>query len=489
MSILERKKTAGSHIKRTKSLLNTIGTLPPEVLITIFQIYVDDAGGIALIGSSPLRIPPNIPASVCRLWRDLTLSTATLWTDLSVTLWGIIQPEMLEIVLSRSYGSPLNLQIVGYQQGSGVDTLQTLVNESHRWRCLSLIRSSQISLSSFKHIALPSLEHLRVHCPAVEDYSNEILPLRILECAPKLKSFEGPVIRAYLPLPWLQLTSIRCTILEDLMESMLLCSGASFLSISFDPNYIFPPDEGDITKPSINFDCTDLELNIIQEPKYMATSSAVFMGISCPKLRRLGVKNKGSSGYREHYVPALLELQPIQKLALQSHGQLRSLSITHIAISLEGSFSDLFSELPLLENLTIVEYRWLSASEKNILLAPSILHTPLLDDLTALRENQADTESPHIRPLLPRLQTLEIGVGFPSSHFSVSAFQSLVESRWLPNGEHGEDGVVCLREVIFSSGGKHWEADFLEDKVMDSLKSVVQMGMKVRTGKHYYNGF
>lgn len=96
-----------------------------------------------------------------------------------------------------------------------------------------------------------------------------------------------------------------------------------------------------------------------------------------------------------------------------------------------------------------------------------------------------DENLSHALPLLPRLTILEIGVALPSDHFSIPAFQRLVESRWLPDSS--VDGLTCLRrEVIFSSGDQYSRTVFLTDSVIGALRPVKQKDMKVSTGIQYY---
>jgi hypothetical protein len=474
---------------RVKLLLTPISTLPFETLIKIFREFIEDAGGVLLTGCDRLSIPPNVLGSVCKLWREITVSTPSLWTELYVNLETGIIPAKLDMILSRSQNSLLNLKIIsdwkGYESRND-DALESLARECGRWRRLSLLNPWNILCSSsFPSFSeeLPNLEHLEVSYPIPESFGP--LPLDMFQHATKLRSLKVAEMGPHLTLPWSQLTSIECIISTDIQENMSLCKDASILSIFFDPKYIsnYALD----VEHNYDFNCRDLELDLNEGtdmgndyPHLRTNYIAIIQGISCPQLQALKITDSKSKLDSSGGAPETFPLGPIQALALQSRGQLRSLTISYIPFHPDDSFSEFLAELPLLENLSIVE---LATAEF------PVLRTSLLEDLTAFNSTtQNDASMPQPLPLCPRLTKLEFGVGESANHFSIFAFKRLVESRWFPDRismEVPSDGVACLRKVIFSSPADSEGAQSLMSSVFQSLHSVQEKGMDVDTGKHY----
>ena len=97
------KKSLLSQIQWARSVLVSIRALPAEILAIIFQMYVDSAGGIRLTHDGiQTDIPPNMLGAVCHHWRNITLSTLSLWSTMDVALVPTRHTAFLEHLLERS---------------------------------------------------------------------------------------------------------------------------------------------------------------------------------------------------------------------------------------------------------------------------------------------------------------------------------------------------------------------------------------------------
>jgi hypothetical protein len=492
LSMNQQTSELRSFLSRMKSLLSPIRNLPSDLLSKIFLMFVEDAGGLVLPTKNHTSIPPNILSSTCKFWRDLVLSTPSLWAELNITLKTGFPTAMLEIILSRSRTShralPLKLQISSSWMAFGPqsdEALKPLTRECSRWRWLSLVDPWNIlsslcfrtSISGY----LPSLEHLKVSYSSLKHFGD--VPLVISQHAPRLRTLQISEMGTHLTLPWSQFRSIQCSISTRVWENMALCKDAPTLSVSLHAKRLGSSAVN--VGHGLDLGCRNLELDITGRvvvydySRLNANCTAILQGISSPHLRELKITDSESAPFFLYGDLLFFPLRPIRTLALQSGGKLRSLTIAHLPFHPNDSFSDFLSELPLLESLTIVELS--DVTPPDPLFAPTILRVPLLEGFTVA--HPIDENYPKTSTLCPRLTKLDFGVGSPPDHFSVSTFQKLVESRWLPDRE--VDGVVCLQEVIISSCHFFSDKFCVKDLVVRSLKSVQEKGMAISVGQHY----
>ncbi|KAL0567018.1 hypothetical protein V5O48_014974 [Marasmius crinis-equi] len=96
--------------------------LPPEILVEIFRICCSLGSNLVrqLYGTeNHFNAPPLRLSHVCQLWRNLVLSTSSLWSTFTIDpgYFRIIQLPLLSLYLQRSRGSLLRIKI----EDSGMD--------------------------------------------------------------------------------------------------------------------------------------------------------------------------------------------------------------------------------------------------------------------------------------------------------------------------------------------------------------------------------
>ncbi|KAJ3518168.1 hypothetical protein NLJ89_g5 [Agrocybe chaxingu] len=203
-----------------------IGALPVEILILIFDIYIDrdipleDEFHGYYMGSLVTHSSPLVLMQVCSHWRSITLGTPSLWTFICpssnpivyIRRWLAICPKYpLDLQLSRR---PIDLVPRDYVQS----VFKLFAKEAYRWRSLSIeldpeVTSELVEVFRSNNGAIPSqLEDLKVE-PSLEDHFKVPGPTleTFVALLPGLKSLrrliwvdpQGEV--SLLNVPWMQL--------------------------------------------------------------------------------------------------------------------------------------------------------------------------------------------------------------------------------------------------------------------------------------------
>ncbi|KAG9047018.1 hypothetical protein FS837_003201 [Tulasnella sp. UAMH 9824] len=133
---------------------------------------------------------PVLVSRVCKHWRDVALSTPTLWA--SVNVWDWTALDWLQKRISLSKESPLDIQVEVSEDMIEMpeDVMDLLAGEARRWRSFDCTFQSDIPadeiLSQFKGIRAPLLEKLTL----VDDSTSEF---RSFYHAPNVyELFDGP---------------------------------------------------------------------------------------------------------------------------------------------------------------------------------------------------------------------------------------------------------------------------------------------------------
>ncbi|CAA7265743.1 unnamed protein product [Cyclocybe aegerita] len=160
-----------------------IGALPVEILILIFDIYIDrdipleDEFHGYYMGSLVTHSSPLVLMQVCNHWRSITLGTPSLWTFICpsynpivyIRRWLAICPKYpLDLQLSRR---PIDLVPRNYVQS----VFKLFAKEAYRWRSLSIeldpeVTSELINVFRSDSRTTPAqLEDLKVE-PSLQDH-------------------------------------------------------------------------------------------------------------------------------------------------------------------------------------------------------------------------------------------------------------------------------------------------------------------------------
>jgi hypothetical protein len=463
------------QLQRAKSLLAPIRTFPLELLTLVFEIYVEKEGGIDF--SKNIVIPTL--GAVCRRWRNITLHTPSIWSRLRVHLAQDIGEYGLKTILSRSCTQDARLPLVleicyGSSKDNeiAVNILNVLVEECYRWKSLTLSNDETQYNDAAQILSaisgnIPILEHLDFKGGFMSSSSMTPSIHTLILDAPSLISVHIDDMSTNIMLPYSQLKSIRCTVYEDLAQNLKLFCNTQSLSLQLRPE----TNEGWIQGHTQKLRCKYLHLTLPSQwwVEKFANCANIISGISCPELEILKISDD-FRGMNQTYHENVFRhhLEPVQSFLKRSN-HLHSLSLERLAFAAGTDISALFEGIPLLESLTVLG---LPDRLSRVIKHHFIFDLPFLKALT---------RSPHgtspFPTILPRLTRLEFGIENPMDRFSVTAFQALVESRWLPDGE--VDGVACLREVVVSSPDKD-----LVNELDEALRTVKDLGMKIDVFTH-----
>ena len=180
--------------------LSPVARIPPEILVYVFQLYVDARDEFTPVTVSPQG--PRCLVQVCQLWRAITDSDPRLWTSVHFYFPEThesheedvrrVQP-VFDLHLERSGTLPISLTFIDHRiySRSTIELVGLLVNRlrahSYRWRHISLHLSRVYFplLSIFTLCGLLSLRHLHLSGDVQERF---IYPPLNLESATNLKS-------------------------------------------------------------------------------------------------------------------------------------------------------------------------------------------------------------------------------------------------------------------------------------------------------------
>ncbi|KAG8930026.1 hypothetical protein FRC02_004759 [Tulasnella sp. 418] len=173
--------------RRRHNELSPIGSLPPEILLLIFEssIKSQDEG----IGSSRMS---TLLSEVCSHWRNVVLSAPRMWNHIE----SCHSQTLLKIRLMRSQNTPLYIIITPDAEfetkARQYALCEQLMTHLSRWRSFVCYSSSIYALitSLWKNIPMPLLETFRVPIDDIDELQP--IPSPIVNNAPSLQWLEAP---------------------------------------------------------------------------------------------------------------------------------------------------------------------------------------------------------------------------------------------------------------------------------------------------------
>ncbi|KAJ7141522.1 hypothetical protein C8R46DRAFT_921248 [Mycena filopes] len=220
--------------KHLASYIYPVLTLPNEVVAEIFLQTLD---GPSFLGG---RASPIYLGHICQRWRDIALSTPSLWSGMSIIMHHFRPSqtsylELLELWLARSRDCPLTISFTNkLQTGVGTPSLaiKAILAHQTRWDTVAL------------DMAWDALPNIQGDLPLLRSLD---IRLRDTSAAPPMgmagsaRAFSGPKLRIVilsgpkvhmLGLPWAQLTSITIeTSLEAMVQILRTTSALRELSV------------------------------------------------------------------------------------------------------------------------------------------------------------------------------------------------------------------------------------------------------------------
>ncbi|KAJ6524274.1 hypothetical protein DFH09DRAFT_1418826 [Mycena vulgaris] len=234
---------------------------------------------------------PSILGQICRKWREIAVSTPSLWCTIALAQFrnrrhAAIQLRLLEIWLRRSRVSPLSISLEYYEEEDDIlPIIDAIVSHSFRWEAIEL------------HLPLPhlllclSLDMPLLHTLDV-DLSNECVdgtaPIILFDQAPNLTTVTlHPTFNPFhLILPWSQLTTLhgKCLLEHELGEILRLAVNLDFCSTVV----MRSPDDVAIPILAPHLHLRDLIL-ISDDSLCPAANMRIFRQLRFPALRRLEI--------------------------------------------------------------------------------------------------------------------------------------------------------------------------------------------------------
>ncbi|KAJ6577818.1 hypothetical protein B0H19DRAFT_1121453 [Mycena capillaripes] len=192
--------------ERIDSYKYPVLTLPNEIVSEIFVHFMP---------AHPLFPPltgifsPTLLGQICRKWREIALTTSSLWRTIPLSFGRNPQAAkhhayLCDVWLRRSRCCPLSIQIVQYYPSREVDGLAAVVAQRARWENLKIhvgdVRSYLFTVEN----PMPLLRHLDVE---IEDESTNVIVL--CPDAPLLRTvILNDIAALKVELPWAQLTAL-----------------------------------------------------------------------------------------------------------------------------------------------------------------------------------------------------------------------------------------------------------------------------------------
>ncbi|KAF7975305.1 hypothetical protein HWV62_10082 [Athelia sp. TMB] len=197
-------------------LLSSLRLMPAEIFGEIFSFL---KAGYQEIPSSRSHI--LLPTHVCQYWRQIALSTPSLWTEITIDLGyrTDIVPELesVQAWLTRSRDCPLSINLQSqYSQSEEAwnDVLGLLLPHARRWRHVIISLRFKIDLSSVKHLLIV-LETLELRDNDMQLEGQETL----LSMTPNIVSLEADLYGSTIPQAPRNDSPLRLCKLENLKLS------------------------------------------------------------------------------------------------------------------------------------------------------------------------------------------------------------------------------------------------------------------------------
>ncbi|KAJ7498030.1 hypothetical protein B0H11DRAFT_2382830 [Mycena galericulata] len=206
-------RTVHTQRERVKARLDAykypVFTLPNEIVSEIFTRV------LPVYPRCPPAVTPTLLSSVCRKWRDIALSTPTLWRAISIRIPmypHISKLPLLETWLSRSRYCPLSISLADNWYAEASDSkmapfVQAILPQCNRWEYLSLL-VADLDVFSLIQGNMPLLRHLQIGVTPFMTHTN-VGPVVLFQHAAQLQTV---TLLSSLPpeitLPWARLTRL-----------------------------------------------------------------------------------------------------------------------------------------------------------------------------------------------------------------------------------------------------------------------------------------
>ncbi len=208
-TLLDGQAKVTENLRAAKTLLHPIRSIPDDMLRHIFSFCIHGVYDLLEEEDAPdsldSRKPPWTLSQVCRSWRIVALSTASLWKGLSIDFEQYREPKdvhlhrfMLGLHIQRAYRCQLTIRLSSINDVSSHAFIPILLTSITYWKHLrACIPAKSLAALSTYGSYLESLHYLAMKLP--EDAKS---PIRTFEMAQSLRILEiEPTLCRHIYLP------------------------------------------------------------------------------------------------------------------------------------------------------------------------------------------------------------------------------------------------------------------------------------------------
>ncbi|KAK7054818.1 hypothetical protein VNI00_003281 [Paramarasmius palmivorus] len=403
--LLARRERHIRSIQRCQALLTPIHDLPAEILSFIFEILCEENALTPDFAPLPLTL-----SAVCSRWRQIVVSSPTLWSSLEVNASSWKDESMLartvQMFMDRSRTKPLKIRLQCYhypRERAIVDpSLRILVTDSSRWLVMDF---------SFHTSFAPDWDITK--------------PEDLFEEAPALRSAACECVAEVPELPFEQLTRLTVAFTGESIAGPILqrCQALKQLEIS----YVQEEDDiGDIViVPNV-------------EALTLTMSTELTIRLSEIQIIRSRAGDRGMM-YHSSNIRLISPFSVFEALPVS-----------------DTQILDILTSVPLLQHLFVSD---LGEYDQTFGIANQTITSTFLERLAFRTGRPA---------LIPQLRVLALDAHFAG--FDAAGLVSMVHSRWnLQNGSSAGD--ACLQSIDVQLRGDAVEGLPQEFLGLESLKA------------------
>ncbi|KAF7348631.1 F-box domain-containing protein [Mycena venus] len=449
VSLLRSRISVLQENKRILSSLSApIRKAPPEIIQHIFELAVD-ANHFKDVKS--VSVATRV-SSVCAQWRSLAHATPRIWASFVVDIvhgtkeWnGVVRSIERHLRFARDAELDLDLRTANVPIAVGHDILQLFAAHASRWRSASFnfgaitIQAREILIAALHNT--PSLKSLHIHQPRG---FNSGIKIEFFKSCPELRELSLVQYSPQAAIPWTQLTSIHFAASDarDINTVLGLCPHLLSVSLSVPTS-----TDLELTGPEIVPRTLQIHtLRIESHPgsgRNQALSGVLMVcsGLTLPQLESLAVVSHIRRRYRGEYEARHEEGKwpqaAVEAMLTRSACRLTTLRLEGVPLDTKEALQLLrlaphAVEVSLHECVT-PDPESLSEHRANAVFddvgANHFITTGLFVALCATPHaptSPSPSNNPKV-PLLPRLRRLELKV---NTQFDMSAYMTMVRSRW-----------------------------------------------------------
>ncbi|KAL0579416.1 hypothetical protein V5O48_002587 [Marasmius crinis-equi] len=465
-----KSKRLMKNMESYRSLLSPVRRMPLEILTMIFTFL---CGNNDLVPSTP---PPAISLSmVCGRWRDIALSSPTLWSTLSLDFSHWTEAARLHslenttrLFMENSGRSPLKISVTFPSHEFPAEALPSLRNISkqcNRWQSLSLTFSepSGLPFAGFDAIRgeLPMLQCLSLIRQPYTDITTiwEDCPLlNLFDTCPSLRTLDISPDDYLLddeepPLPCRQIKAlqIRNSHNRSALSLLSTCPNVEDVELTglYGSNESWPDFEGYVVSDVV---------------KSLTVMGATRQPDLDDILRHLTLPGLTSLVLSGHGIQWIWDGSILKEFFHRSTTNITSLHLRGLPIT-DVELLSLLSMLPSLTHLGIEE---MPVALRNRVITKRFLNSLALHP----------SDTPSSAPLLPFLREMNLVVH--SRDIDPEAFKAALSSRWHGDLEHTKDaGNVSLQAVSISVMLRIKDLRTPDYDVLDCLRCFRDVGMWV----------